>query len=122
MLSPDQLSLIIAGLELLTDPPTLSATGRRLRSNCHRTASDLLRATQAELQYQQLAAPLIAEHDRILASPTLSHADETRLGEINRELADLSIDRPTEFGGRFSADDAVAMGIIRAAAQAIDSP
>jgi hypothetical protein len=122
MLSPDQLSLIIAGLELLTDPPTLSATGRRLRSNCHRTASDLLRATQAERKYQQSARPLIEEHDRILTSPTLSPTDENRLDKINRELADLSIDRPTEFGGRFSADDVAAMGIIRAAAQAIDSP
>ena len=106
-MTPDQLSLIIAGLELLTDPQVLSATGRRLRSNCHRTAIDLLQSMRSELQYQQLASPLIEEHDRILTRTTLSPADEERLGEINLELAALSIDRPNEFGGRFSADDAI---------------
>ena len=106
-MTPDQLSLIIAGLELLTDPQTLSATGRRLRSNCHRTAIDLLQSMRSERQYQQLASPLIEEHDRILARPTLSPADEERLNEINRELAALSVDRPSKFGGRFSADEAI---------------
>jgi hypothetical protein len=66
-----------------------------------------------------LASPLIEEHDRILTRPTLSPADEERLNEINRELAALSIDRPNEFGGRFSADEAEAVAIVRAAARAI---
>ena len=97
-MTPDQLSLIIAGLELLIDRHQLKPTGKSVK---------LLQAMRSELQYQQLASPLIEEHDRILTRPTLSPADEERLGEINRELADLSVDRPSEFGGRFSAEDAI---------------
>jgi hypothetical protein len=113
MLSTDQLSIIIAALKEMIDRRrhSLSATGRA-------RGIDLLQSIQTELRYQQLASPLIEEHNRILTSPTLSPADEARLNEINRELAALSVDRPSEFSGRFSTDDAGAV----AAAKAIGTP
>ena len=68
-----------------------------------------------ELHYQTRVEPLLAERDRILGQAELLESDEARLGEISKALSELSMCRPSEFGGRFSALDVEVMNVVRRA-------